>query len=99
LSEEVGVGSVVTRKISSIADFGIFIDMGHGLDGMIHISQVSKEFVKDLKEKFVVGQEVTAEVIEISAADQKVKLSIKKIELDADKNEDAELLKKYGMTE
>lgn len=99
LSEEVGVGSVVTKKISSIADFGIFIDMGHGLDGMIHISQVSKDFVKDLKEKFEIGQEVTAEVIEISAADQKVKLSIKKIELDADKNEDAELLKKYGMTE
>jgi predicted RNA-binding protein with RPS1 domain len=73
--------------------------MGYGLDGMIHISQVSKDFVKDLKEKFEIGQEVTAEVIEISAADQKVKLSIKKIELDADKNEDAELLKKYGMTE
>jgi len=99
LSEEVQVGTVVTKKISSIADFGIFVDMGHGLDGMIHISQVSKEFIKDLKEKFEVGQEITAEVIEISVADQKVKLSAKKVELDADRNEDAELLKKYGMTE
>ncbi|MCK5780546.1 MAG: 4-hydroxy-3-methylbut-2-enyl diphosphate reductase [Psychrilyobacter sp.] len=99
LSEEVQVGTVVTKKISSIADFGIFVDMGYGLDGMIHISQVSKEFVKDLKDKFEVGQEVTAEVIEISITDQKVKLSVKKVELDADKDEDAELLKKYGMTE
>ncbi|RUA06401.1 MAG: 30S ribosomal protein S1 [Fusobacteria bacterium] len=99
LAEELQVGSIVTKAISSIADFGIFIDMGYGLDGMIHISQVSKEFVKDLKDKFEVGQEVTAEVIEISVDDQKVKLSIKKVELDADKNEDAELLKKYGMTE
>jgi predicted RNA-binding protein with RPS1 domain len=66
---------------------------------MIHISQVSKEFVKDLKEKFEVGQEVTAEVIEISAADQKVKLSIKKVELDAENAENRELLEKYGMGE
>ncbi len=99
LAEEVQVGSIVTKKISSIADFGIFIDMGYGLDGMIHISQVSKEFVKELKDKFEVGEEITAEVIEISVADQKIKLSVKKIELDEERSEDEELLKKYGITE
>ena len=53
------------RKIESITNFGLFVEIENGIDGMIHISQASADFVKNLEEKFKAGDEVEAEIIEI----------------------------------
>ena len=66
---------------------------------MIHISQASSEFVKKLEDKFKVGDEVEAEIIEIDAEHKKIKLSIKKIEDSEEEKESKELLEKYGTAE
>ena len=90
------VGDIVTKEIARIADFGLFIGLEDGVDGLIHTSQVSTEFVKTLSDKFKVGAEITAEIIEIDNAQERVKLSIKRYEMMQEKRENAELLAKYG---
>ncbi len=96
LIENHKVGDIVERAITSITDFGLFVEMEKGVDGMIHTSQVSRNFVKDLKNEFSVGQEVRAQIIEIDSEKKRVKLSIKKVELADEERENRELLEKYG---
>ncbi len=96
LVENHKVGDIVERAITSITDFGLFVEMEKGVDGMIHTSQVSRNFVKDLKNEFEVGQEVRAQIIEIDSEKKRVKLSIKKVEVADEERENRELLEKYG---
>lgn len=96
LIENYKVGDVVERAITSITDFGLFIEMEKGVDGMIHASQASKDFIKNLKERFEIGEMVKAEIIEIDSTKKRVKLSIKKAEIANEKNETQELIEKYG---
>jgi ribosomal protein S1 len=96
VSEKYKVGQKLKRKVESITAFGLFVEVENGIDGMIHISQASSEFVKKLEDKFKVGDEVEAEIIEIDAEHKKIKLSIKKIEDSEEEKESKELLEKYG---
>ena len=75
----VETGSIVSGKITGITDFGAFVDIGDGQSGMIHISEVSSGFVKDIKDHLSVGQEVTAKVLSVSP-EGKISLSISKLE-------------------
>ena len=72
-------GTIVSGKITGITDFGAFVDIGNGKSGMIHISEVSTGFVKDIREHLSVGQEVDAKVISVSP-EGKISLSISKLE-------------------
>lgn len=78
---QIEVGTIVNGKITGITDFGAFLEFEGGKSGMIHISEVSTGFVKDIKEHLQVGQEVKAKVISISDAG-KISLSIRKLESD-----------------
>lgn len=78
--EKYKVEDEITRKINNITAFGIFIEVENGIDGMIHISEASKDYVKKLEDRFEIGNEIKAEIIEINNEEQKIKLSIKKIE-------------------
>ena len=92
------IGDIVKRKIVNIAPFGIFVEMEDGIDGMVHISESSKEFIKDLNEKFTIGDEIEAKIIEMDKDNKKIKLSIKELELEETKQEDEDLIEKYGTT-
>lgn len=94
--EEYRVGLTVEKKIKNIMDFGLFVELTKGIDGFIPTQFVSKDFVKNLHEKFEVGQEVKAQIVEINEDTHKIKLSIKKIELEEEKRENQDLLTKYG---
>ncbi|WP_337742866.1 30S ribosomal protein S1 [Fusobacterium gonidiaformans] len=94
--EEYKVGTTVEKKIKNIMDFGLFVELSKGIDGFIPTQFASKDFVKDLKDKFEIGQVVKAQIVEINQETQKIKLSIKKIELEEQKREDQDLLAKYG---
>lgn len=78
-------GSVVKGKVTGLTDFGAFVELEGGKTGMIHISEVSTSYVKDIREHLQLNQEVTAKVISISP-EGKIALSIKK--LNADNNGD-----------
>lgn len=83
---QIETGTVVSGKITGITEFGAFMEIEGGKSGMIHISEVSTGFVKDINEHLKVGQEVKAKVISISP-EGKISLSIRK--LDSDGNESA----------
>ena len=74
-------GSVVKGKVTGLTDFGAFVELEGGKTGMIHISEVSTSYVKDIKEHLQLNQEVTAKVISISP-EGKIALSIKKLNSD-----------------
>lgn len=71
-------GSVVKGKVTGLTDFGAFVELEGGKTGMIHISEVSTSYVKDIKEHLQLNQEVTAMVISVSP-EGKIALSIKKL--------------------
>lgn len=71
------VGAKLPGKVSGITNFGAFIDLGGGKTGLVHISEVSNGFVKDINEILTVGDEVTVKVTSVGD-DGKVGLSIRK---------------------
>jgi small subunit ribosomal protein S1 len=76
-------GEQVTGKIKSITDFGIFIGLDGGIDGLVHLSDISwnatgEEAVRDYKK----GEEVTAVVMQVDAERERISLGIKQLEED-----------------
>ena len=68
--------SVVEGKVTGILKFGAFVDLGEGKSGMVHISEVSNDYVADIKDVLKVGQTVKVRVISV-ADDGKIALSIR----------------------
>jgi small subunit ribosomal protein S1 len=71
------LSSLVTGKVISITSYGAFVELPQGIDGMVHISQISEDRVERVKDVLKVGNEVTARVIKIDRNDRKIGLSIK----------------------
>ena len=74
---ELTVGAILEGKVKSITNFGAFISLPEGKTGMVHISEVATEFVKDIKDHLKVGQQVKLKILSI-ADDGKISLSIRK---------------------
>ncbi len=83
---ELGVGQIVEGKITGITNFGVFLDIGDGKSGLVHISEVARSYVSDINEFVKVGDVVKAKVLTISD-DGKIALSIKKA-LEPEKSEE-----------
>ena len=74
---EITVGQILEGKITGITNFGVFVDLGEGKSGLVHISEVSRTYISDIKEVHKVGDTVKMKVLNISD-DGKISLSIKK---------------------
>lgn len=94
--EDFKVGTTVEKKIKTVADFGLFIELIKGIDGFIPTQFASKEFIKNIHDKFNAGDIVKAQVVEVNKDTQKIKLSIKKIEIENEKREEREQIEKYS---
>ena len=94
--EEYKVGTTVEKKTKTVADFGLFIELIKGIDGFIPTQFASKEFIKNIRDKFKEGDIVKAQVVEVNKDTQKIKLSIKKIEIEEEKREEREQIEKYS---
>ena len=77
LQQEHPVGSRVNGKVTSVTDFGVFVEIADGIEGLVHISQLSTERVEKPSSLFEVGNEVEAEVIHIDPREHKMGLSVK----------------------
>ena len=74
------VGTILPGKVTGITNFGAFVDLGNRKTGLVHISEVSNSYIKDIKDVLTVGDEVQVKVMEI-AGDGKVSLSIRRASL------------------
>ena len=84
---ELKIGDIVEGKITTITTFGVFADIGDGKSGMVHISEVARNYVNDIKEHVKVDDVVKMKVLNIGE-DGKISLSIKRA-LPPEKNSDA----------
>ncbi len=71
------IGAIVEGKITGLTAFGAFVSLPDGKSGMVHISEVSNTFVKDIKDFLKEGQEVKVKIVSVSD-EGKISLSIKK---------------------
>ncbi len=71
-------GEIVEGVVKTITNFGAFIDLGNGVTGLVHISEVSDGFVKDVSEYLEQNQKVKVKVLAVDEANKKITLSIKK---------------------
>lgn len=72
-------GAILEGKISGIANFGVFVDLGEGKNGLVHISEVAQTYVSDIGEYVKIGDTVKVKVLAV-AEDGKISLSIKRAE-------------------
>ncbi len=72
--------SVITGPITNVTDFGLFVEIEEGIEGLVHVSEISKEKIKSPIGQYKTGDEITAKVINISPKERKIGLSIKKVE-------------------
>ncbi|MFZ2447924.1 MAG: 30S ribosomal protein S1 [Syntrophobacteraceae bacterium] len=74
------LGSVVAGPITNVTDFGLFVELEEGIEGLVHVSEISKEKIKSPIGQFKPGDHITAKVINISPKERKIGLSVKKVE-------------------
>ena len=73
-------GDVVEGTVKRLTDFGAFVEVLPGIDGLVHVSQISHKRIENPKEALKVGQEVQVKVLEVNADAERVSLSIKALE-------------------
>ena len=73
------IGSVVSGKVVRIVDFGAFIELEPGLDGLIHISQIADKRIEKVEDVLELGQTVEAKVLDVNATARRISLSIREL--------------------
>lgn len=73
------VGSTVVGTVTNVTDFGVFVEIEEGVEGMIHVSQLSRERVENPRDHFQQGSRVEAEVVEIDGRERKIALSVRSL--------------------
>lgn len=89
-AEKYKVGTVLTGKVARMTDFGAFVELEEGIDALLHVSQISIEHVEKPSDVLKVGQEITAKIVDFNEETKKISLSIKVIEIEKKKAEEAE---------
>jgi small subunit ribosomal protein S1 len=81
VSERYEVGTEITGTVTNLTDFGVFVELEEGIEGLVHVSEISKEKVKTPVGKFNVGEIITAKVMNINSEERRIGLSIKQLEI------------------
>jgi small subunit ribosomal protein S1 len=89
------IGRVVRGKITKIHDFGAFMSLEDGVEGLIHVSEMSTERINNPAEVLAENQEVTAEIISVDREERKIGLSLKHVD-SADSPDTTSYLEKQG---
>nr|NJM03345.1 30S ribosomal protein S1 [Desulfobacula sp.] len=84
VSQRYEVGKEISGVITNLTDFGVFVELEEGIEGLVHVSEISKENVKSPKEHYAVGDTITAKVMNINSDERRIGLSIKRLQDDED---------------
>ena len=79
MNEKIEVGSIVKGKVSGIQPYGAFLAIGENRQGLIHISEITNGYVKNIHDYLEVGDEVSVKVIAIDEESGKISLSLKAV--------------------
>lgn len=79
-SEQFNTGDVISGEVKRIADFGAFVEIAPGVEGLVHISQISHKHISTPHEVLKQGQSVQVKVLDVNVADKRISLSIKETE-------------------
>ena len=78
------VGKEITGTITNLTDFGIFVELEEGIEGLVHVSEISKEKIKTPVGMYNVGDLITARVMNINSDERRIGLSIKRLDMEDD---------------
>lgn len=84
--ERFPVGGLVTGKITNVTDFGIFVELEEGIEGLVHVSEIGPGKVKTPVGQYNQGDEITAKVIHVAPLERRIGLSLKKLEEDRERS-------------
>jgi small subunit ribosomal protein S1 len=76
------VGAVMTGRIVSVRDFGAFVDLGAGVQGLLHVSEMGWSRVSDTSQAVTPGQEITVKVLRVDDGTQRIALGLKQLTAD-----------------
>ena len=79
-AEKYAEGDVIHGKVVRIVPFGAFVEVEKGIDGLVHVSQISHEFLENPTTALTIGQEIDAQILKLDCAEKKMTLSIKALE-------------------
>jgi small subunit ribosomal protein S1 len=96
VAERYKVGKEITGTITNLTDFGIFVELEEGIEGLVHVSEISKEKIKTPTEKFKIGDVITARVMNINSDERRIGLSIKRLEIEDEQNLLSEYVNNMG---
>ncbi len=82
VAERYEVGKEITGTITNLTDFGVFIELEEGIEGLVHVSEISKEKIKTPVGKFNIGDVIAARVMNINSDERRIGLSIKRLEME-----------------
>lgn len=74
--DNTSVGDIVSGEVKNIKEYGIFVSLSENIDGFIHISNISKEFIKNPNDVINIGDKVEAKVLNIDAENKKIELTL-----------------------
>ena len=93
------VGDIVTGKVVKVFNFGLLVKLEEGVDGLVHISELSTERVKSPSDKLKVGDIIQVKIINIDEKEQKISLSLKAIEEEKNKQIEERIINEYNNQE
>ncbi|MBF0395989.1 MAG: 30S ribosomal protein S1 [Desulfobacterales bacterium] len=74
----------ITGTVTNVTDFGVFVELEEGIEGLVHVSEISKDKVKTPVGMFNIGDSITAVVMNINSEERRIGLSIKRLEIEDD---------------
>jgi small subunit ribosomal protein S1 len=91
-------GEVVTGKVTNLTDFGAFVELEEGIEGLVHVSEISREKVERPSDVLKVGDKISAVVLHLDPNERRIGLSIKGLKEKADKAEIEKYITNQGST-
>ena len=96
VAERYEVGKEITGTITNLTDFGIFVELEEGIEGLVHVSEISKEKIKTPVGQYNIGDVLTAKVMNINSDERRIGLSIKRLEMEDEQNLLSEYVNNMG---
>ncbi|MDY6839006.1 MAG: 30S ribosomal protein S1 [Thermodesulfobacteriota bacterium] len=94
--ERYNVGSKITGTVTNVTDFGVFVELEEGIEGLVHVSEVTREKLKTPLGRLQVGEIVSAKVLNVNPKERRIGLSIKQIEVDEEHDLVSDYLTNYS---